>query len=176
MWNEIVRINIVLLVIMSSLCSRIPLKSTRLSETNLELTLLSALLQPSYDFHYSWANRWKTCLATWPMRWFQWQWRRVWLFQAVCLANWIISILRCPNSAPWWYATLITYNTVTVHCVQWNIDHAVVFGTWLWNIGIISTPTLWNSLPVSVKSEGNIVAFRRRLKPISLKCNAVYPP
>ncbi|KAK2187173.1 hypothetical protein NP493_173g04004 [Ridgeia piscesae] len=27
----------------------------------------------------------------------------------------------------------------------------------------VAAPTLWNSLPVSVKSEGNIVSFRRRL-------------
>ncbi|KAK2170254.1 hypothetical protein NP493_1155g00007 [Ridgeia piscesae] len=32
----------------------------------------------------------------------------------------------------------------------------------------VAAPTLWNSLPVSVKSEGNIVSFRRRLKHISL--------
>ena len=32
----------------------------------------------------------------------------------------------------------------------------------------VAAPALWNSLPVSVKSEGNIVSFRRRLKHISL--------
>ena len=32
----------------------------------------------------------------------------------------------------------------------------------------VAAPTGWNSLPASVKSEGNIVSFRRRLKPISL--------
>ena len=32
----------------------------------------------------------------------------------------------------------------------------------------VAAPTLWNSLPVSVKSEGNIVYFHRRLKNISL--------
>ena len=36
------------------------------------------------------------------------------------------------------------------------------------------TYSLWNSLPVSVKSEGNIVSFRRRLK--TYLFNAAYPP
>ena len=38
----------------------------------------------------------------------------------------------------------------------------------------VAAPTLWNSLPVSVKSEGNIVSFRRRLK--TYLFNAAYPP
>ena len=38
----------------------------------------------------------------------------------------------------------------------------------------VAAPTVWNSLPASVKSEGNIVSFRRRLKPYL--CNAAYPP
>ena len=38
----------------------------------------------------------------------------------------------------------------------------------------VAAPTLWNSLPVSVKSEGNIVSFRRRLKIYLF--NAAYPP
>ena len=38
----------------------------------------------------------------------------------------------------------------------------------------VAAPTVWNSLPASVKSEGNIVSFRRRLK-IDL-FNAAYPP
>ena len=32
----------------------------------------------------------------------------------------------------------------------------------------VAAPTVWNSLPASVKSEGNIVSIRRRLTPISL--------
>ena len=28
----------------------------------------------------------------------------------------------------------------------------------------VAAPTVWNSLPASVKSEGNIVSFRQRLK------------
>ena len=32
----------------------------------------------------------------------------------------------------------------------------------------VAAPTLWNSLPVSVKSEGNTGTFRRRLKHMSL--------
>ena len=38
----------------------------------------------------------------------------------------------------------------------------------------VATPTVWNSLPTSVKSEGNIVSFRRRLK--TYLFNAAYPP
>ena len=38
----------------------------------------------------------------------------------------------------------------------------------------VAAPTLWNSLPVSVKSEGNIVSFRRRLK--TYLFNAAFPP
>ena len=38
----------------------------------------------------------------------------------------------------------------------------------------VAAPTLWNSLPVSVKSKGNIVSFRRRLK--TYLFNAAYPP
>ncbi|KAK2184291.1 hypothetical protein NP493_272g01037 [Ridgeia piscesae] len=38
----------------------------------------------------------------------------------------------------------------------------------------VAAPTLWNSLPVSVKSEGTIVSFRRRLK--TYLFNAAYPP
>ena len=38
----------------------------------------------------------------------------------------------------------------------------------------VAAPTLWNSLPVSVKSEGNIVSFRRRLK--TYLFYAAYPP
>ncbi|KAK2186343.1 hypothetical protein NP493_205g03025 [Ridgeia piscesae] len=38
----------------------------------------------------------------------------------------------------------------------------------------VAAPTLWNSLPVSVKSEGNIVSFRRCLK--TYLFNAAYPP
>ena len=37
----------------------------------------------------------------------------------------------------------------------------------------VAAPTLWNSLPVSVKSEGNIVSYRRRLKTDLF--NAAYP-
>ena len=38
----------------------------------------------------------------------------------------------------------------------------------------VAAPTVWNSLPASVKSEGNIVSFRRRLK--TYLFNAAYPP
>ena len=38
----------------------------------------------------------------------------------------------------------------------------------------VATPTVWNSLPASVKSEGNIVLFRQRLK--TYLFNAAYPP
>ena len=38
----------------------------------------------------------------------------------------------------------------------------------------VATPIVWNSLPASVKSEGNIVSFRRRLK--TYLFNAAYPP
>ena len=38
----------------------------------------------------------------------------------------------------------------------------------------VAAPTLWNSLPVSVKSEDNIISFRRRL--ITPLFNAAYPP
>ena len=37
-----------------------------------------------------------------------------------------------------------------------------------------AAPTVWNSLPASVKSESNIVSFRRRLK--TYLFNAAYPP
>ncbi|KAK2162546.1 hypothetical protein NP493_1510g00004 [Ridgeia piscesae] len=32
----------------------------------------------------------------------------------------------------------------------------------------VAAPTVWTSLPASVKSEGNVVSFRRRLKTIFL--------
>ena len=38
----------------------------------------------------------------------------------------------------------------------------------------VAAPTVWNSLPASVKSEGNIVSFWRRLK--TYLFNAVYLP
>ena len=38
----------------------------------------------------------------------------------------------------------------------------------------VAAPTMWNSLPARVKSEGNIVSFRRRLKTYIF--NAAYPP
>ena len=38
----------------------------------------------------------------------------------------------------------------------------------------VAAPTVWNSLPASVKSEGNIVSFGRRLK--TYLFNAAYPP
>ena len=38
----------------------------------------------------------------------------------------------------------------------------------------VATPAVWNSLPASVKSKGNIVSFRRRLK--TYLFNAAYPP
>jgi len=38
----------------------------------------------------------------------------------------------------------------------------------------VAAQTVWNSLPGSVKSEGNIVSFRRRIK--TYLCNAAYPP
>ena len=38
----------------------------------------------------------------------------------------------------------------------------------------VAVPTVYNSLPASVKSEGNIVTFRRRLK--TYLFNAAYPP
>ena len=38
----------------------------------------------------------------------------------------------------------------------------------------VAEPTVWNSLPTSVKSKGNIVSFRRRLKTFIF--NAAYPP
>ena len=38
----------------------------------------------------------------------------------------------------------------------------------------VAAPTFWNLLPASVKSEGNIVSFRRRLK--TYLFNAAYPP
>ena len=37
-----------------------------------------------------------------------------------------------------------------------------------------AAPTVWNSLPASVKSEGNVVSFRRRLK--TYLFHAAYPP
>ena len=37
----------------------------------------------------------------------------------------------------------------------------------------VAAPTVWNSLPASVKSEGNIVSLRRRLK--TYLFNAAYP-
>ena len=38
----------------------------------------------------------------------------------------------------------------------------------------VAAPTVWNLLPASVKSQGNIVSFRRRLKTYFF--NAAYPP
>ena len=38
----------------------------------------------------------------------------------------------------------------------------------------VAAPKVWNSLPASVKSEGNIVSFRRCLK--TYLFNAAYPP
>ena len=38
----------------------------------------------------------------------------------------------------------------------------------------VAAPTVWNSLPASVKSEGNIVSFLQRLK--TYLFNAAYPP
>ena len=38
----------------------------------------------------------------------------------------------------------------------------------------VAAPMVWNSLPANVKSEGNIVSFRRRLK--TYLFNAAYPP
>ncbi|KAK2173954.1 hypothetical protein NP493_841g00002 [Ridgeia piscesae] len=38
----------------------------------------------------------------------------------------------------------------------------------------VAAPKVWNSLPVSVKSEGHIVSFHRRLK--TYLFNAAYPP
>ena len=38
----------------------------------------------------------------------------------------------------------------------------------------VVTPTVWNSLPANVKSEGNIVSFCQRLK--TYLFNAAYPP
>ena len=38
----------------------------------------------------------------------------------------------------------------------------------------VAAPTVWNSLPASVKSQGNIVSFRRHLK--TYLFNAAYPP
>ena len=38
---------------------------------------------------------------------------------------------------------------------------------------LVAAPTVWNSLPASVKSEGNIVSFSRRLK--TYLVNAAYP-
>ena len=38
----------------------------------------------------------------------------------------------------------------------------------------VATPTVWNSLPASAQSEGNIVSFRRRLK--TYLFNAAYHP
>ncbi|KAK2173811.1 hypothetical protein NP493_848g02043 [Ridgeia piscesae] len=38
----------------------------------------------------------------------------------------------------------------------------------------VAAPTVWNTLPASVKSEGNIVSFRRHLK--TYLFNAAYPP
>ena len=37
----------------------------------------------------------------------------------------------------------------------------------------VAAPTVWNSLPASVKSQGNIVSFRRHLK--TYLFNAAYP-
>ena len=37
----------------------------------------------------------------------------------------------------------------------------------------VAAPTVWNSLPVGVKSEGNTVSFRRRLKTYIF--NVAYP-
>ena len=38
----------------------------------------------------------------------------------------------------------------------------------------VAAPAVWNSLPASVKSQGNIVSFRRHLK--TYLFNAAYPP
>ena len=38
----------------------------------------------------------------------------------------------------------------------------------------VAAPTMWNSLPVGVKSEGNVVSFRQRLE--TYLFNAAYPP
>ena len=38
----------------------------------------------------------------------------------------------------------------------------------------VAAPKVWNSLPASVKSQGNIVSFRRHLK--TYLFNAAYPP
>ena len=38
----------------------------------------------------------------------------------------------------------------------------------------VAAPTVWNSLPASVKSQGNIVSFRQHLK--TYLFNAAYPP
>ena len=38
----------------------------------------------------------------------------------------------------------------------------------------VAVLTVWNSLPASVKSEGNTVPFRQHLK--TYLCNAAYPP
>ena len=38
----------------------------------------------------------------------------------------------------------------------------------------VAAPTVWNSLPASVKSEGSIVSLRRRIK--TYLVNAAYPP
>ena len=55
--------------------------------------------------------------------------------------------------------------TCVDHCM-WLLVGLVVL--------VIAAPTVWNSLPVSIKSEGNIVPFRRRLK--TYLFNAAYPP
>ena len=38
----------------------------------------------------------------------------------------------------------------------------------------VAAPTMWNSFPAIVKSQGNIVSFRRRLK--TYLVDAAYPP
>ena len=44
---------------------------------------------------------------------------------------------------------------------------------YLYNFSVAAS-MVWNSLPASVKSEGNIVPFRRRLE--TYLFNAAYPP
>ena len=65
----------------------------------------------------------------------------------------------------------------SIHLGIWNVTAVFQFpfktkaGTRAFSV---AAPTLWNSLPVSVKSEGNIVSYRRRLKTDLF--NAAYPP
>ena len=58
-----------------------------------------------------------------------------------------------------------SFKVILDHCMWLLVGLAVL---------VVAALTVWNSLPACVKSEGNIVSFRRRLK--TYLCNAASPP